>query len=272
MQNFSIGLNEMFLSPWRNRGLLKSLIFREVVGRYRGSMLGLFWSFLTPLLMLAVYTFVFGVVFASRWTNGTGAKSEFALILFAGLIMFNLFAECFTRAPNLILGHANYVKKVVFPLEVLPLMVLGASLFHFFVSLTVWLLAYLLLFGIPSPNALLLPFVLLPFCLFTLGISWFFASLGVYLRDVSHVVGILTNILMFLSAVFYPLEALPVSLQSIAFFNPLIPPIEIARQILFFKTVPSFSLLFLYSLGSLFVSWLGFAWFQKTRRGFADVL
>lgn len=222
--------------------------------------------------MLAVYTFVFGVVFASRWTTGSGAKAEFALILFAGLIMFNLFAECFTRAPNLILGHANYVKKVVFPLEILPLMVLGASLFHFFISLMVWLLAHLLLVGTPSPYVLLLPLILLPFSLFTLGISWFFASLGVYIRDVSHVVGILVNILMFLSAVFYPIEALPVYLQSIAFLNPLIPPIELARQILFFGKVPSFSLLSLYGMGSLAVAWLGFAWFQKTRRGFADVL
>lgn len=272
MQRYSIAPLELLASPWRHRGLLKSLVVREVAGRYRGSMLGLLWSFFNPLLMLSVYTFVFGVIFAARWTGGTGAKSEFALILFAGLLMFNFFAECFTRAPTLIIGHANYVKKVVFPLEILPWMVLGSALFHLLISLVVWLAAHLLLFGVPHPHILLFPLILLPFSFFILGVSWFFASLGVYLRDVAHITGILNTILMFLSAIFYPLEALPPAVQSLALLNPLIPPIEMARQVLFFGKMPSALLLCIYSLGSLIVAWLGFAWFQKTRRGFADVL
>lgn len=272
MQHFSISPLELLASPWRHRGLLKSLVVREVAGRYRGSALGLLWSFFNPLLMLAVYTFVFGVVFAARWTGGTGAKSEFALILFAGLLMFNFFAECFTRAPTLIIGHANYVKKVVFPLEILPWMVLGSALFHLLISLLVWLIAYAIFFGWPNPEILLLPLVLVPFTLFTLGVCWFLASLGVYLRDVAQITGVLTTVLMFISAVFYPVEALPAPIQPLMLFNPLLVPIEMSRQVLFFGHAPSWTLLSVYSLGALGFAWLGFAWFQKTRRGFADVL
>jgi lipopolysaccharide transport system permease protein len=272
MQHFSTSPAEMIASPWRHRGLLKSLIVREVAGRYRGSILGILWSLFNPLLMLSVYTFVFGVIFAARWTGGTGAKSEFALILFAGLLMFNFFAECFSRAPTLIIGHANYVKKVVFPLEILPWMVLGSSLFHLLISLVVWVAAYLVFFGLPNPELLYLPLILIPFSLFTMGVSWFLASLGVYLRDVAHITSILTTILMFLSAIFFPLEALPPSIQSLSLLNPLIPPIEMARQALFFGKAPSWSLYAVYFAAAALVAWLGFAWFQKTRRGFADVL
>lgn len=272
MKFYSCSILELFKSPWENRGLLKSLVVREVVGRYRGSVLGLLWSFLNPLLMLAIYTFVFGVIFAASWSGGTGATSEFALILFAGLLMFNFFSNCFTRAPTLILGHPNYVKKVVFPLEILPWVALGSALFHLLISLVVWIMAYVVFFGWPHMTIVFLPLVLIPFAFFTLGVTWFFASIGVYLRDVAHVTGILTTILLFLSAVFYPVESLPEAIRPYTFLNPLIPPIGMARGILFFGASPPWGVLILYSLGALLVAWLGFAWFQVTRRGFADVL
>lgn len=245
---------------------------REVVGRYRGSVMGILWSFFNPLLMLLVYTFVFSVIFKARWSTGSDSKTEFALVLFAGLIVFNLFAECFTRAPNLILSNVNYVKKVVFPLEVLPWVALGSALFHTLVSLVVWLLAYLVLFGVPHATVLLLPLVLLPMALLTVGLTWALASLGVYLRDVSQFVGSLTTILMFLSPIFYPASALPETFRRLLFLNPLTPAIEQVRDVLYWGKVPNIGMLLAYFLGTAFVAWVGFAWFQKTRKGFADVL
>jgi len=139
MQKFPTSPKAMFESLWLNRSLIKVLVIREVAGRYRGSILGIFWSFFNPVFMLAVYTFVFSVVFKARWGLVNESRAEFSLILFAGLLIFNLFAECLNRAPSLILANTNYVKKVVFPLEILPWVAFGAALFHALVSLTVWL-------------------------------------------------------------------------------------------------------------------------------------
>jgi len=262
----------MLHSLWRNRGLINSLIKREVVGRYRGSFMGILWSFFNPVFMLAVYTFVFSVVFEARWRGGSNSKSEFALILFAGMLVYNLFAECANRSPGLILSNVNYVKKIIFPLEILPVVALGAAAFHLLVGVLVWLLFYALFFGMPQPTLLLLPFILLPLMLFTLGIAWLLASLGVYLRDVGQIVGVATTALLFLSPVFYPVSALPENYQTLLHFNPLTPVIEQTRQILISGTMPNVTLWSLYLIGSSTVAWFGFAWFQRTRRGFADVL
>lgn len=172
MQDFSASPREMANSFWRNKSLILKLVQREVVGRYKGSVLGIFWSLATPIFMLLIYTFVFSVVFKARWGGGSDSKTEFALLLFAGLIIFNLFAECVGRAPGLILANVNYVKKVVFPLEVLPWVSMGSALFHFAVSLGVWLAAYLVLFGVPHWHVLLMPMVVLPLVLFVMGLSW----------------------------------------------------------------------------------------------------
>jgi lipopolysaccharide transport system permease protein len=272
MQNFSISPKEMVASLWRNRSLIKALAQREVVGRYRGSVLGILWSFFNPVFMLLVYTFVFSVVFKARWSVGSDSKTEFALILFAGLIVFNLFAECFNRAPGLILANVSYVKKVVFPLEILPWVALGSAMFHALISLGVWLIAYLILFGVPHITVLLLPLVILPLLLLIMGLTWGLASLGVYLRDVSQFIGIVTTVLMFLSPIFYPASALPEKYRHLLLFNPLTPVIEQAREVLFWGKVPDMTILSIYLVGATLVAWLGFAWFQKTRKGFADVL
>lgn len=195
MRNFSILPAEMAMSFWRNRSLIKALVKREVVGRYRGSIMGILWSFFNPVFMLAVYTFVFSVVFKARWNAGSDSKTEFALILFVGLIVFNLFAECFNRAPGLILANVNYVKKVVFPLEILPWVALGSALFHALISLGVWLIAYLIFFGMPHLTVFLLPLIILPLLLLIMGLTWGLAALGVYLRDVSQFIGITTTVL-----------------------------------------------------------------------------
>lgn len=272
MQKFPHSPQELIFSLWRNRNLIQAMVKREVLGRYRGSVLGVLWSFFNPVFMLIVYTFVFSVVFRARWNSGSDSKTEFALVLFAGLIVFNLFAEAINRAPALILSNVNYVKKVVFPLEVLPWISLGSALFHFLISLSVWLIGYLLLFGAPPLTVVYLPLILVPLVLLTMGLSWLLASLGVFLRDVTQLIGIVTSVLMFLSPIFYPVSALPEQYQSWIFMNPLTVVIEQVRAVLFWGKTPEFGALALYFVISSTIAWLGFAWFQKTRKGFADVL
>ena len=272
MQNFSLSPDEMVASFWRNRSLIKALVKREVVGRYRGSLMGILWSFFNPLFMLAVYTFVFGVIFKSRWNSESTSQTEFALILFAGLIVFNLFAECVNRSPLLILSNVNYVKKVVFPLEILPWVALGSAAFHALVSLSVWLIAYTLLFGIPHLTILLLPLVVIPLLFFIMGVTWFLASLGVYLRDVSQFVGILVTVTMFLSPIFYPSSSLSEGLRSVLIVNPLTTVVEQVRDVMFWGKVPDLTNLAITLLIGAAIACLGFAWFQKTRKGFADVI
>jgi lipopolysaccharide transport system permease protein len=272
MRDFPATLVEMVASLWRNRELIKASAKREVLGRYRGSFLGLVWSFFNPLFMLAVFTFVFSVIFQARWGGGSGSKTEFALVLFAGLLVFNLFAECINRAPGLILSNTNYVKKVVFPLEILPFVGLLSALFHTLISLGVWLIAYTLCLGIPHLTVFYLPLVLLPFCLFLMGLSWALASLGVFLRDVSQFIGLLTTTLMFLSPIFYPATAFPEDYRYILYLNPLTTVVEQTRDVLFWGKTPDFLMLAIYWGVTLGIAWLCFAWFQKTRKGFADVL
>ncbi len=273
MQNFSASPIGLYTSFWRNKSLVRNLVNREVVGRYKGSILGIAWSFVTPVLMLAVYTFVFGVVFQARWGSGVnGSSAEFALILFAGLLVFNLFAECINRAPGLILANVNYVKKVVFPLEILPWVSMGSALFHFAISFAVWLVAYLLLIGVPHWTIILAPLVVAPFVLFVMGMSWALASLGVYLRDIGQIIGLVVQVLMFLTPIFYPASALPERFQTVIILNPLTLPIEMLRGVMYWGITPSLHLWLLATMVSAIFAMVGFAWFQKTRKGFADVL
>lgn len=272
MQRFSSSPKEMFGSVFRSSELIITLTKREILGRYRGSILGIIWSFFNPVFMLTVYTFVFSVVFKARWSNGSDSKAEFSLILFAGLIVFNFAAECINRSPSLILSNNNYVKKVIFPLEILPVVSMGVALFHALVSLVVWLGAYCIFFGIPHATVMLLPLVLLPPIFFILGISWALASLGVYIRDISQFVGMVVTVLMFLSPIFYPITAIPERYRFFIRLNPMSPAIEQIRQVLFWGEVPDLQIWILYLFASLVVAILGFAWFQKTRKGFADVL
>ncbi|MBD1401316.1 ABC transporter permease [Pelovirga terrestris] len=256
-----------------HRQLLWQMTKREVVGRYRGSMLGLFWSFFNPVFMLMIYTFVFSVVFQAKWgESDSGSKVEFAVILFAGLIVFNLFSEVINRSPGLILSHVNYVKKVVFPLEILPVVVLGSALFHALVSLLVLLLFNVLVNQSFAWTIFLLPIVVFPLLVFILGCSWFLASVGVFLRDVSQTITILTTALLFLSPIFFPLSALPESFRPYLFLNPLALIIEQARGVLLWGHLPHWSALLVYLAFSTGVFCLGLLWFQKTRKGFADVL
>ena len=260
-------------SLWRNRHLIVQMTRREVVGRYKGSVLGLAWSFLTPILMLAVYTFVFSVVFKARWgTDGDESKTQFALVLFVGMIVHGLFAEVLNRAPGLILSNVNYVKKVVFPLDVLPVIAMGAALFHASISLAVLLIAFALFNGYLHWTIIFIPVVLLPLVILTLGVAWIFASLGVFLRDVGQTVGIITTMMLFLAPIFYPITALPEEIRPWIMANPLTFIIEEARGVVILGRMPEWTGLGIYTLAATAVAWAGFAWFQKTRKGFADVL
>lgn len=254
--------------------LLLHLIRREIVGRYRGSVFGILWSLLTPLFMLGVYTFIFGTVFKARWAGaGDGSSiAEFALILFSGLIVFQIFAEVINRAPGLILANQNYVKKIVFPLELLVPVALGSALFHAGVSLIVLFAIMIPVYGgIPS-TAPLLPVVIAPFCLVILGLSWLLASLGTYVRDIGQILGTVVTALMFMSPVFFPLSALPEWLQPWLLFNPIALPVTQARDVMIFGNWPDFVALGIYAAVSVVVAALGYQFFQKTRKGFADVL
>jgi lipopolysaccharide transport system permease protein len=263
----------VFTSYWRHRQLILQMARRDVLGRYRGSLLGLAWSFLTPLLMLLVYTFLFGVVFKARWGSGTvDSRLDFALILFVGLIVHGLFAECVNRAPGLILQHASFVKRVVFPLEILPWSVMLSALFHSAVSLTIWFV-FAMASGIGiSPTAAYLPLVFVPLVLLTMGCTWFLASVGVYLRDTGHTVVILTTVLLFLSPIFFPSTAVPQQFRFLIRLNPLTFVVEQARAVLTFHSLPDFPWLAVVTLQNLLLAALGLWWFKKTRRGFGDVI
>lgn len=257
-----------------SRGLMFALIRREVDARYRGSVLGIGWSMLTPLMMLGVYTLVFGVIFRSRWatSDGDAAPAEFAVILFVGLIVFQILSEMMNRAPGLMLANANYVKKVVFPLHILVPVALGSSLVHAGTSLLVLApFLFLVMGGIPW-TAIFLPLAIIPLCLVALGIGWFLASIGTYARDIGQVVGTLSTALVFLAPIFFPVSALPAWLQPWIALNPLTLPVEEARKVLVFGTLPDFAALAVYTCWAMIVCAFGYLWFQKTRKGFADVL
>ncbi len=260
-------------SFWKNRQLIRQMTRREVVGRYRGSFMGLAWSFFHPILMLSVYTFVFSVVFKVRWgIDSEETKTGFAIALFVGMIIHGLFAECVNRAPALILSNVNYVKKVVFPLEILPMVAMIATLFQSVVNIAVLLTAVVIVRGFLHWTILLLPFVLLPLTFVTLGFSWFLASLGVFARDIAQITGIATTVMMFLAPVFYPVSALPKAYHPWLMANPLTFIIEQAREVLLAGNLPDWRGLAIYGIISISIAWAGFWWFQKTRKGFADVL
>lgn len=272
-RRFTAAPQDILLSFWRHRGLIWQMTKRDIVGRYRGSAMGLLWSLFIPILMLAVYTFVFSVVFQLRWTEvAVTSKADFAIILFAGLIVHALFADCVIRSPSLVVGNVNYVRKVVFPLEILPWVAMGTALFHAMISVLVLLVFSLMVHGSLHWTALLLPVVLAPLVLLTMGVSWFLASVGVFVRDIAQITGVFTTVLLFLGPIFYPVSALPAEYQSLLLLNPLTFIIDQTRAVLLWGTLPAWDGLLLYVAAAAVFAWAGFGWFQITRRGFADVL
>ncbi|KAI3598612.1 O-antigen export system permease protein RfbD [Cupriavidus necator H850] len=268
-----ISLASLVESMWSNRQLIVQMTKRDVIGRYKGSVMGVMWSFFNPLFLLAIYTFVFSVVFKARWGGALPeSKTQFAILLFVGMIVHTLFAETLNRAPGLILNNVSYVKKIVFPLEILPVTAIGAALFHAIVSLLVLLVFFVALNGYLQWTVVFLPIVLLPLVILTLGAAWGLASLGVFLRDVAQPIGLVMTVLLFASPVFYPITALPEVVRPWLMLNPLTLIIEQARAVLVFGVMPDWTALAAYTIVATLVAWIGYAWFQKTRKGFANVL
>jgi len=258
---------------WKYRDLIRQLTWREVVGRYKGSFIGMGWSFIQPLVMLCVYTFVFSVIFRARWgVAADEGKAAFALTLFMGLITFNVFSEVANSAPTLVLGNVNYVKKVVFPLEILPLVRLLSALINALFSLGVLLLGILVVNHSIHWTALLLPLIWLPMIIFTLGCGYFLASLGVFVRDMGTAIGVLTTMLFFLTPIFYPISAVPEQLRIVFRINPLAIFVEDARRVVLWGLFPDWPWFFLGLVLSVAALIFGFLWFMKSKKAFADVI
>lgn len=266
----------MLLKPlkliYRHRVLLKRMCWRDISSRYRESVLGSIWAVINPLLMLSIYTFVFGFVLKSRWPNQGDSKVLFSLTLFAGLIVHGVFAETANRSTTIIPENSNYVKKVVFPLEILPLTVLGSAAFHAGVSLCLLLVANVLAGTGWHWSILLLPLVIVPVLLATAGLAWILASLGVYLRDASQVVTFAIALLMYLSPVFYPITSFPERYRALLYMNPLTLPIEQVRDLVILGTNPPWQGIVAVYVVALIVMGLGLWFFERSRVGFADVV
>ena len=260
-----------FSCLWVRRQLIMHLARREVLSRYRGSFVGVLWSFVNPLVMLAIYTLVMGYFLHARWA-GTSNSLQYSIVLFSGLILFNFLSECLTRAPGLVLANPNYVRKIVFPLEVLPWVAICAALFHTALSLVAWVVFDLIVYHTVHPTVLFLPLIVAPLALVAVGLSWFLSAAGVFIRDVAQAVTLAVQALMFLSPLFYEVKNVPPVFQRILLANPLTFVIEQARAIMIAGSLPNFVGLGIYWLASLLVAWLGFVWFQRARDGFADVM
>jgi len=263
-------------SLWRNRQLIIQMTKREVARLYKGSVMGLAWSFFNPVFMLVVYTFIFSVIFKARWGSdrfdGDVSTIQFAVVIFVGMIVLGLVSEVLSRAPGLIIHNVNYVKKVVFPIEILPVISIGAAFFHSLISLIVLLVALILFNGYLNWTVVFIPLILLPLVILTMGLAWILASLSVFLRDIGQTTSVITRMLMFLSPVFYQVSAVPERFRSFIMANPLTFIIEQAREVLLWGHLPNWIGLGIYTLVAIVIAWVGYAWFQTTRKGFADVL
>lgn len=267
------GILSGFTSMRRNRALLRQLVRREVEARYRGTAFGFVWSFISPVILLSVYTCIFSVVFNARWGMDNESRGMFALTAFCGMISFNVVAEVWSKAPHLILSNVNLVKRVVFPLELLIPVALGSALVQFVVGLIVWMVGWTVITGsLPPMTVLVLPLVLVPALLYSLGIGWLLAALGVFFRDLGQFVGLAIQVLFFLTPIFFPLDKVPLSLQKWLVLNPLCSVVENVRLALVFGSLPNFSTLAFNSLGALLVALFGSWFFCRTKRAFADVI
>lgn len=261
-----------FSCAWQNRQLLRRLIERDVSVQFRGSVLGKLWAVLLPLAMLAIYTLVFGVIIKPNWQGATGGPAEVALRYFAGLIIFNFFIECIIRAPTLMYENVTYIKKILFPVELLAWAVLGGVFLRFLISCVLLVALYLVLVGVPPASAAVAPLLLLPLALFAVGVIWFLSAIGVFIRDIRHVIIVISPVLMFLSPIFYPIAAVPKQLQAFFYANPLTIALEDVRAALFAGSAQVSLGFVVYCLSSWAFAWLGYLCFIKLRPAFADVV
>ena len=266
----------MIRDLYRHRELIHNLIKREIRSSYQGSFLGVLWTLILPLMMLLIYTYVFSVVFQAKWsTSGIiqqTPQGEFALILYAGLTPFTFFSTVITRAPSMVLSVPNYVKRVIFPLEILPIVVVGSALFSSLISVGLILIGSLFIYQTIPMTFWLLPLAYLPLTLITIGLAWFLASLGVYIRDVGQIVNVVVQILFFMSPIFYSADSVPEHLQFIVVLNPLSSIIDGFRRVMIFNQSLDWLTWAVVLVISICFAVLGYAWFIATKKGFADVL
>ncbi|HUC93638.1 MAG TPA: ABC transporter permease, partial [Paenibacillus sp.] len=256
---------------WQHQNLIRQFTIREIQLKYRGSFLGIIWSFLNPILMLAVYSFVFSVIFEGKWRLSSNNQFEFSIILFSGLILFGIFTECLNKSPSVVSANVNYVKKVVFPLEILPLVNLITSLAHAMISMVILLIAINLFLDFSSWQVVLSVFSLIPMLMLTLGFSFLISALGVYIKDIAYTVVVFTNILVYLTPVFYPISAVPQFMRDIMYFNPLTMIVENFRNVIIWSNQPSWSGIIIVMIISYTIMVLGLIIFKKLESGFSDI-
>jgi lipopolysaccharide transport system permease protein len=261
----------MAASFWRHRELIGQLVRRDIEGRFKGSWLGVMWSLILPIGMLAVYTLVLSGFMKFHWPGANGTL-EFSLVLFVGLIVFTFFAEVLGRAPTLVVGNPNYVKRVVFPLEILPWVAVLSALFNALIGWVVWIAFALALYGQVHWTLLYFPLVIASTIPLALGFGWVVGSLSVFVRDIPPLIGVLTQALLFLSPVFYATDSVPEKLRIIVEANPLTRVIDQARATMVFGQSPDWSAIGIQFALSLVLGYAGYVWFQLTRDAFADVL
>ena len=255
----------------RHRRLLQQLVARDISEKYRAAAGGMLWPIVTPVLMLAVYVLVFGVVFQVRIGAAPAANlAEFGIFLFCGMQAHGLLAESLVRAPTAVVGQPSFVKKVRFPLELLPLTQVAGAYVHYLIGWAVLLAACAMVQGL-ALSAVLMPFAMLPLLVLAAGVSLAVSALAVYLRDIAQVTGLLATVLLFVSPVFFPAQSLPQSLRPLLLLNPLTVPIECARALLY-GTAVDWAAWLAHAAFCMLAAFAGWAFFQATRRVFADVL
>jgi len=263
----------MLSSLPNHKYLFLQMLKRDIQQRYRGSQLGFLWAFFYPVLMLLVYTFVFSIVMRVRWGIPGQENLGFGLILFAGLLCHSLMAEIVISAVSSIRSNSQYVKKVVFPIEIISLVTIANAIFHMMLGIGILLIVFVITGNSLHWTLLLTPIVLLPFIVFLTGLSWFLAVLGVYVRDLGQIVGVLMTVLMFMCSILFPFDRLPLELQPyVLWLNPLTIIVEQLRAVMLFGQQPDWQLLGVYSIGALAMFFTGTWLFQRTRDGFADVI
>ena len=259
----------------KNLNLILPFCERDLKRRYRGSTLGLIWSLLQPLSMLAVYTFIFSVVFKARWGTSINAQQDniyfFALNLFAGLLVVNLFGESISRSSDLIISNTNYVKKVIFPVEILPISVVSTATINACAGMTILIIASWLTLGF-SAQVLWLPWIWLPLILLSTGAAWLISSVGVFIRDIGQIISLFLSILLFVTPVFYPISVLPSKLQAVLGLNPLAAIVDQTRLVIINHQMPNSIYILIAPLLSLIAAELSLRFFLRCKPNFADVL
>tara|TARA_B110000858_G_scaffold107267_1_gene122684 strand:- start:11616 stop:12422 length:807 start_codon:yes stop_codon:yes gene_type:complete len=253
--------------------LFLMLLKQDIQKKYKGNFIGNYWIIITPLFMLSIYTFVFGYVFAVRWPGFLSSNIfQFSLVLYCGLAFYNSFNEAISRAPNNIIENVNYVKKAVFPLEILTPILVSSSATNLIINIILIAIIKSVLISPITFNFLFILLILFSFLIMLLGLSWIFSAIGVYIRDLNHLVINSVTGLLFLSPIFYPMSSLPEWLRPFILFNPISIPVEEARKIIIYNEIPDFYILSIYSLSSLFMFATGYYFFSKTKKGFSDVI